>query len=202
MKAVIVGSSKFGLTRELFEKHYEDGNLLIAADGGYGFLKDIGIEPDYLIGDLDSYSGETGTVKVIGFPSEKDESDLELAIEHAIGLGADRVAVLGATGGRLDHFMAAAFLIFAYDAEILIADEGNEISRLGKGTVLSDDSSIYFSVIPLEKLDCLTIRGARYELNCAEVEPFRSQTISNETKGITEIQSSGEKALLIKSKKN
>ena len=41
-----------------------------------------------------------------GHPADKDATDLELALRAAQRIGATRVTVVGAGGGRLDHFLA------------------------------------------------------------------------------------------------
>ena len=44
-------------------------------------------------------------------PPDKDASDLELALREACALGARRVLVIGAGGGRLDHLLAGLLLL-------------------------------------------------------------------------------------------
>ena len=46
----IVGAGSF----DGFLGKPEQGDLLIAADGGYQYLKQLGIEPQVLMGDFDS----------------------------------------------------------------------------------------------------------------------------------------------------
>jgi thiamine pyrophosphokinase len=45
------------------------------------------------------------------YPAHKDETDLELALLHALAQGAERVTVLAALGGRLDMTLANIFLL-------------------------------------------------------------------------------------------
>jgi thiamine pyrophosphokinase len=44
-------------------------------------------------------------------PIEKDETDLELAILQAIGLGAQELTIIGGVGGRLDHTLGNLYLL-------------------------------------------------------------------------------------------
>src|SRR6185295_1025335 len=46
-------------------------------------------------------------------PAAKDATDLELALDTARALGAQRIVVLGGHGGRLDHLLANALLLAA-----------------------------------------------------------------------------------------
>ena len=86
---------------------------VVAADGGARHAHDLGLVLDRWVGDGDSL-GDAGLQALIeqGIPAErsptdKDESDTELALMSAVRLGATRITVLGALGGpRLDHALA------------------------------------------------------------------------------------------------
>jgi len=101
----------------------EDRNVVagaetvIAADGGALALERWGITPQLVVGDLDSLGfdkadelGKRGA-KVIPFPAEKDQSDLELAMRYALETGADDIVLVGVFGGRIDHLLANAMLL-------------------------------------------------------------------------------------------
>lgn len=80
---------------------------LLAADGGANHLGRIGLRPEAVIGDLDSirpgiraWLGEERMVH----RRDQDRTDLDKAFSYALDeRGHDRLTVLGATGGRLDH---------------------------------------------------------------------------------------------------
>ena len=88
------------------------GDFVIAADGGCAHLQRWGIVPDFVIGDMDSLAGELpGSVPFARFPSEKNETDMELALQEGLRRGFRRFALLGASGGRPDHTMANVQLL-------------------------------------------------------------------------------------------
>ncbi len=69
-----------------------------------------GFTPHVIIGDLDrliqhdlEYFERSG-VDIIKFPVNKDETDLELAVEHVLNLGFEEIIILGATGEELIIF--------------------------------------------------------------------------------------------------
>ena len=86
---------------------------VIAADSGFDHARRLGIEVDVLVGDLDSISPEglalAGVVEK--HPSDKDATDLAIALDAAVREGAARVFVVGGGGGRIDHFLANAALL-------------------------------------------------------------------------------------------
>ncbi|MCC6801178.1 MAG: thiamine diphosphokinase [Anaerolineae bacterium] len=91
--------------------------LIIAADGGARLALACGLAPALVIGDLDSLSeGEIADLRERGaaierVPTEKDETDLELALLEAARRGADQITLIGAAGGRLDHMLANIYLL-------------------------------------------------------------------------------------------
>ena len=76
------------------------GDLLIAADGGARVAGRLGFTPQVLIGDLDSLQKrevkrlEEAGMRVIRYPVEKDETDLELALDFALGEGVGEILIL------------------------------------------------------------------------------------------------------------
>ena len=95
-----------------FEK--KEGDLVIAADGGYAYLRALGVQPDLLLGDFDSLPADAlpsdGT-EILRFPIRKDDTDSALAFRYAYDKGYREFWLLGATGGRADHTFAAYQLL-------------------------------------------------------------------------------------------
>ena len=89
------------------------GATVIAADSG----AELGGPVDLLVGDMDSISAErlAGITQVERHATEKDATDLELALTAALRLEPERILVLGSAGGRLDHLLGS-LLILAADA--------------------------------------------------------------------------------------
>ncbi len=81
---------------------------VIACDKGLEYAKLLGIKPDYILGDFDSYSGEIPNTyeSIETFPKEKDDSDTMLGIKHALSLGYKHIIIICALGGRMDHTIA------------------------------------------------------------------------------------------------
>ena len=83
------------------------GDAVIAADAGYRVCRNLGIEPDLLLGDFDSMDQPEDFPKVCRVPVEKDDTDTMLAVKTALDWGCGEVILYGGTGGdRLDHTLA------------------------------------------------------------------------------------------------
>jgi len=94
-----------------------NATAVIAANGGSGHLYRLGHLPDVVVGDLDSLGDviegwiEAAGTRVITYPQEKDETDLELALLFAAENFTDEIVVVGAFGGRLDQTLANVLLL-------------------------------------------------------------------------------------------
>ncbi len=112
----------------------------IGVDRGTLRLLSMGITPLVAIGDFDSLSAsELTQVKssvsdIRQAIPEKDETDTELAITVALKeYQYDRLDIYGATGGRLDHFLANLWLVLKpryrqFAPQIRFIDRANTIT--------------------------------------------------------------------------
>ena len=121
--ALILAAGDFG-SRESLDAAWPGWDaaigVVIAADGGARHARDLGVTIDRWVGDGDSIApADLDALIAAGVPMQrsrpdKDESDTELAVSAAIGLGADGIVIVGALGGtRVDHALANIALLFA-----------------------------------------------------------------------------------------
>ena len=98
----------------------------IVVDGGAHRARQLGIIPDWVVGDMDSISVqdrrfmEEAGVSFELHPAEKDFTDTQIALALAEREGGREIEVWGGTGSRLDHnlsnsFSAASFLARGID---------------------------------------------------------------------------------------
>jgi thiamine pyrophosphokinase len=115
VKAVVVADGEPGA---LDARHLANADLIVAADGGAGWLAARRVLPHVLVGDLDSIEVghlealEAAGVTIERHPVEKDQSDAHLAVARAVAAGANEVIVLGALAGeRLDHELSNLLML-------------------------------------------------------------------------------------------
>jgi len=95
----------------------QDGDFIIAADGGARHCLSLGLLPKLVIGDFDSLTeAELQTLESAGaelqrHPVAKDETDLELALLKARELNPDEVIIFAALGQRWDMSVANLMLL-------------------------------------------------------------------------------------------
>lgn len=88
--------------------------IVIAADSGYDHARTLDIAVDILVGDMDSISqagldhaSEEGVI-TLSYPTDKDHTDLELALLAAAARGAQHIDIHGGEGGSLGHLLGVA----------------------------------------------------------------------------------------------
>lgn len=112
MRALLVGSSPDGLSGEALVTLAEECAFAIGVDGGADALMYAGVRVDLVIGDMDSLGSEaleaidSGHVRSVRHPRDKDESDLEIALGWCRDNAIEEVICTGVTGGRMDHTLA------------------------------------------------------------------------------------------------
>lgn len=168
----------------------EPGDLLIAADGGLKYFKLLDKPPHFLVGDLDSVTGEevqeyrSKGVMIEKHPPEKDETDLQLALDLAIRENAGFILIFAALGGRLDHTLGNLCLLLREDLaerEVWLDDGIDQVFLIRHDAFIKGHKGDRISLIPIdERADGVSTRGLRYPLNQEIL--FRNQTrgISNE----------------------
>lgn len=92
--------------------------LIVAADSGANRLRQLGLLPHVVIGDLDSLQGDDlFNLKAVGVefephPDPEQRTDGDVAIEYALKRGATSIIVVGLFGGpRYDHAIANLYLL-------------------------------------------------------------------------------------------
>ncbi|ETA82036.1 thiamine diphosphokinase [Youngiibacter fragilis] len=193
MKAIIVSGGE-SPKRELFTSYVEPGDVIIAADSGGEFLKEIGIMPDVLLGDFDSLSEETleylkGRCEIIRFDAVKDFTDTEAAYLKAREYSPESYLFFGCTGVRLDHFLGNLGLLeeaLSEGKEAFIIDGYNKIGLMNRPGVITRDFGDFISFQAFRgDVEGFTIKGARYPLHDYRLRMGDPRTVSNEFVGDT-----------------
>ncbi|MGV3465494.1 MAG: thiamine diphosphokinase [Heyndrickxia sp.] len=175
--------------------HYKgEGLIWVGVDYGVYHLIKNGINPDIAFGDFDSVSElewaliKEKTGKIMEYVPEKDETDLELALQWALTKNPEKIIIFGATGGRADHYFANAFLliredILHADCQVELSDIQNRITAHlpGTYTVQKMEDLKYISFIPLtSEVTNITLIGFKYPLVNKNVKQGTTLCISNE----------------------
>jgi thiamine pyrophosphokinase len=163
---------------------------VVAADSGVDHALDLGLTVSAVVGDFDSATSAAVTAakasgaRIERYPAAKDKIDLELALDTAVGLGADRIVVVGGHGGRLDLLLANVLLL----ASPVYAEVDVE-AHLGAARVHVVRTELVVAGTPGEVLTLLPVHGpasgvvtegVRWPLRGEQLEPGTSRGCSNE----------------------
>ena len=154
-------------------------DIILAADRGLEFCYHYQIMPTYILGDFDSlspkilnYYKENHVAPIREFNPMKDNTDTDIAFQQAIVLGSSEITILGATGGRLDHFLSIVQnLKTAWEKKIpaYIVDSRNLITIPVETSFeirKEEQFGKYVSFFPLEKeVASITLEGFAYPLD-------------------------------------
>jgi thiamine pyrophosphokinase len=164
-------------------------DLLVAADGGLRHLTRLGLRPDWLVGDLDSVAPEdveslqAAGVRILRYPVDKDETDLELALQLVISTGYTVIRIIAALGGRLDQTLGNLFLLQLpelADCDVRLEDGREEVLLIRQQIELTGQPGDVLSLLPLGgPAYGIRTEGLRYPLHDETLWPERTRGISN-----------------------
>ena len=171
----------------------KEDDFLIAVDGGLGHLTDLGLQPDLIIGDLDSADDQEVQklrkkgVEIRKYPAEKDETDLEIALFAAIKMKPETIWVVAALGNRLDQTLGNVFLLSHPELageNIRMVDGYREVFLIRKSVEVTGKEGQRLSLLPLNgPAKGINTEGLKYSLKDETLYPHKTRGISNRMTG-------------------
>ena len=166
-----------------------DAKSVVAADGGLVRAHELGLAVDVVVGDLDSVTpealaaAEAAGARVVRHPQAKDATDLELALDEAVALGASRVLVVASAEGRLDHLLGSLLLLgsercVGIELDALVGDALVHVVR-GERRLAGSPGEL-LTLVPLGgPAEGVTTQGLEYPLAGETLEPGTTRGVSN-----------------------
>ena len=167
------------------ESNFEE---IIAVDSGIEHLLNLSLDPNTLIGDLDSISKKSldevkkNGVKILAFNSNKDQTDFELALNYLEEAEKSKVYIIGGESGEIDHLISIFLLIPSKSFfENIIWLYGDKRIIFRQKIELNIKKLTKFSIIPLSDLTNLSIDGAEWNLDNKDIQFGETLTLRNST---------------------
>lgn len=119
-----------------------EADLRICCDSAAEALVAYGLEPDRIVGDLDSLSPalQARYAAILTRVAEQDDNDLTKAFHVALTLHPSRITILGATGRREDHTLGNVSLLLDYVREAACPVE--ILTDYGRFTAICDSATL------------------------------------------------------------
>lgn len=169
---------------------------IICVDRGLNYIGGTGLIPDMIVGDFDSADSSVvkwwrkkekeGKTRFLKLNPIKDSTDTHIALLEAVKTDPKEIFILGAAGGRLDHFLGNLNLLMIplkMGIRAWIMDEKNKICLAEHSFEIEkkDCFGKYISFLPFtEKVANVTMKGFRYETDGITMALGDSLGISNE----------------------
>ncbi len=167
------------------ESNFEE---IIAVDSGIEHLLNLSLDPNTLIGDLDSISKKSldevkkNGVKILAFNSNKEQTDFELALNYLEEPEKSKVYIIGGESGEIDHLISIFLLIPSKPFfENIMWLYGDKRIIFGQKLELNIKKLTKFSIIPLSDLTNLSIDGAEWNLDNKDIQFGETLTLRNNT---------------------
>lgn len=188
MRAVIFANGEFERP-DLMAGLINAEDFIIVADGGLRHIRSLKLVPNLLVGDLDSVNEndldwlKAQEVEILKFPTDKDFTDLELALDEACKRGFTEIMLTAALGGRADHAQANIALLSRPEmssCNLFLNDGLTEIRLITEALTISGSPGDIISLIPLcnSAVGVLTKR-LEFPLNNETLSPGQTRGISN-----------------------
>lgn len=171
----------------------QPGDFIIAVDGGTYHALSLGLTPAVIIGDMDSLAADTlaqvqaSGSKLIQYPPDKNETDLELAIQFALQQGYQQIIVVAALGGRLDQTLGNITLLadpHLAHVDIRLDDGVESAFFIRDQAAITGDPGDVVSLIPWAgPVTGVSTEDLRWSLDDETLEHHRTRGISNEMLG-------------------
>ena len=168
-------------------------DYIICADGGTHHALALGLKPNLIIGDLDSVTDaelQKAYARVVQYPRDKNETDLELALDHALEQKPTSILIIAALGNRLDQTLGNISLLSDSRLSNLDCRLDNGVeevffcrtssSKRNQSQVEGRRGDIV-SLIPWNgAVKGIRTNGLRWSLNNETLYPNKTRGVSNE----------------------
>lgn len=183
-QVLLIGNGE-ALPARYLRKLAKQANYILAADGGADKALKAGVEPDAVIGDLDSISTAARThmgARVWHVPTQQN-TDLEKAICWAVAHHITSMLVVGFVGDRWDFSIGNLLVLARYAPQLELAAVGKgwRLVPLTRSRQFDCTPGKRVSIIPLTTCHELTLAGLTYPLVRQTVHPGTTLTLSNQT---------------------
>ncbi len=184
MRALIILNSELP-PESRYRQALDNADMVICADGGANRALEAGIQPHYVVGDLDSISPETrkqlAEARIIYTPRQ-DAPDVEKTLQFAREHGVQSAVLLGVTAGRFDHQICNLNIMEKFSSAMhLRCIDTWGVGEFVRGWLRFEAPvGQQVSLFAFRKAGGITTTGLKYPLINAEMEWAVNDGLSNE----------------------
>ena len=159
---------------------------IICCDGATQSLLNMGLKPDFIVGDLDSISEDIKKEfsNILVYSAEQETNDLTKAVQFCVENNWKEITILGATGKREDHTLGNLSLLadYAEKAHIQMLTDYGVFTPLLETTTLESYRGQQVSIFSMIPETVFTFHHLRYPVKKQRLDCWWQGTL-NEAEG-------------------
>lgn len=173
----IVFTGGLGPRREEVEDYLGKAKVIVAADSGLLLAEQMGVEPQIILGDMDSLPDRRilerhGHAEIQVYPTEKDDTDTELALKCLRSKGCTESILIGGGGGRLDHLLGIVSLFYRPDPPSRWFTHAEEVIYIAETLEIRGLKGRVVTFMPVSQQECrMKTEGLRWPLDALGWKP-------------------------------
>jgi thiamine pyrophosphokinase len=174
---------------------------IIACDGAAVPLLQAGLEPDYVVGDLDSLSAELKrrySDRLIHI-SEQETNDLTKSVRFCVENGWKEIIIAGATGRREDHTLGNISLLAGYaeTARVQMLTDFGAFVAIGQSAVFESFAGQQVSLFSPDNQLIFESEGLKYPLSGRPLTSWWQGTLNESLDEAFSIRLSGKGSAIV-----
>lgn len=181
---VIVADGSFP-QNEIPLGYLRNAKRIICCDGSTGSLVLEGIEPDAIVGDLDSLTDEMAVrfADRIYLDESQETNDLTKAVTWCGEMGYKDIVIIGGTGKREDHTIGNISLLADYvrDMNVIMVTDTGIFRPYLRSCVISSFAGQQVSIFAIDPHTEVTSNGLRYPLKSTKIRNWWFATLNEAT---------------------
>jgi thiamine pyrophosphokinase len=178
---VVVADGTFP-THEIPLGYLRNAKRIVCCDGSTHGLIIEGMQPEAIVGDLDSLSDELATrfADRLFLDENQDTNDLTKAVSWCSEMGYKDIVIVGATGKREDHTLGNISLLAEYikTVNVIMVTDTGILKPLLKSSSLSSFPGQQISIFSIDTDTMVTSHGLRYPLNRTKISNWWFATLN------------------------
>ncbi len=178
---VIVADGTFPV-HEIPLGYIRNAARIICCDGSTRNLIEFGLEPDAIVGDMDSLDGELYSKYADRIHADDDQetNDLTKAVKWCLKMGFRDIAIVGATGKREDHTIGNISLLAEYsrEAEVIMVTDSGIFKPYAQSSVIHSFPGQQVSIFSINPIAQITSEGLKYPLAGKRLENWWQGTLN------------------------
>lgn len=182
---LLIGNASTVSTK-LLQQLAKQTDIIVAADGGAGKALKAGMQPDFVVGDLDSVSKRDlrALHACVLNMATQENTDLEKALLFITRtLPVTQITLVGFVGGRWDFSLANILHIASYakKIDITLAGDGWRMYLITRRAQFTTKLKKRVSLVPLKNCTGVTLTGLKYPLTDEPLPVGTTRSLSNQT---------------------